>query len=267
MAKKKFNFIIVFLIILSLLITGCNQGNKTQEGDTSLRDVKERGKLIVGTSTAYEPMEFYDENGKLVGIDIEIVEEIAKSMGVNVEIIDQTWQELFESAKNKKADIIISSITITTERSQEMLFSIPYFNAGQSIVVMKENKEITGAETLKGKRLIAETGTTGEITALQYVNSSLLTTYLNDPNSTFMYVSVNNLKNDKGDAIILDYVAAISLVKRDSSLMIVDNPLTQEFYGIATNIDNKALMEEINRILREMKRDGKLEEIQKKWVN
>jgi ABC-type amino acid transport substrate-binding protein len=247
------------LMLICIALVGCKTSSAT---DASLEEVKERGVLMVGISLSYEPMEFTDSNGNIVGVDLDVAGEIARQLGVKMQVKDFGWDELFDAVKSGDADIIISTITITPERGEEMLFSIPYFSSGQVIVVRKETQNIKGVEDFGSVKVGAQENTTCEIAALNYVNDSLLMRYPDgDPQPTIVA-----LKSGEVDAVVMDYVAAASLVKADQSLKIVGPPFTQEYYGIATRLGNNALMDKVNNALREMKRTGMLKEIEDKWL-
>lgn len=268
--KKEYKTNIFCLAILLLVIVGCSKetqvGPEQQIPDRSLLEVRERGKLVVVSDVPYGVMEFFDESGNAAGIDVDIVQEIASSLGVELEFRDYDWESVFVAIKTGESDLAISSITITAERSEEMLFSRPYFNGGQAIVVKKDNDNIKLPDDLADKKVGVQIETTGYDAVQKYTSDELILTYKTiespDPESGMLY----DLKTGNIDAVVLDYIAAVSIVKEDSSLKIVGEPFTQEFYGIATKLGNDALMNEVNSILREMKRSGRLDEIINKWT-
>ncbi len=251
----------IFSVLLAiLLVSGCTQTTVDTPIDRSLLDVQERGKLIVGSAIPYEPMEMFDENGEAIGLDIDIIREVASRLGVEIEIIDYDWDDLFTAVQSGEVDIGISSMTITAERSEVMLFSIPYFNGGQVIVTTDSNEDIKGPEDLAEKKVGAQEGTTCEDVAHEYAREGNVLTFGNAEGL------VTDLLNGDFDAFIVDYVSAVNRVKENPGIKIVGEPLTQEFYGMPTKMGNIALMDEINEILREMKREGRLKEIEDKWL-
>ncbi len=261
----KNGFAILSVFLLLLLISGCAQTVQDDQvveiTDTSLLDVQERGKLIVGTTGDYYPMTFTDESGNFMGVDMEIINEVSNGLGVEVEIKQSDWKELFTKIKSNSVDVVISSVTITPERSEEILFSVPYFIGGQVIVVKKNHDQIEFPEDLRDRMVGTIGGTTCEKAALEYVEKDQLYLFVNGEEA------IAGLLNDTVEAVVGDYVAGVGAVKaHPDDLKLVGEPLTQEFYGIATRLGNNALMDEINKILREMKRSGKLKEIENKWL-
>ncbi len=253
--------IVVFLVVA--VIAGCNitGQSKVESGkptDPSLLNVKQKGSLVVGTDIPYGVMEFYDEAGQPIGIDMDIAHEIASQIDVSMEVKKMPFDDLFDSLKAGEVDVVISAVTITPERQKEMLFSVPYLDAGLSIAVREDNAEINSLEDLGDKRVGVLKGTIGEDMVLEsaYFDPSLVTSYQNNDER------LQDLLEGKLDAIVVHF-----LVKDLPSIKTIGEPLSQSFYGVVTRLNNDALMDEINKTLRELKRSGKLGEIKQKYVN
>ncbi|MBU0758364.1 MAG: ABC transporter substrate-binding protein [Nanoarchaeota archaeon] len=261
--------IIYFVFALSVILLGCRQAEtQDNEGltDSSLLDIKEKGTLIVGTDAPYGKMEFFDESGEIVGIDIDVTKKIADEIGVQLVVRDYEWDALFDAVKSGEIDIAVSSITVTPERSEEMLFSVPYFNGGQVIIVREENKEIRIKEGLKDMKIGVQTDTTGQYEAEKFSGSVTAYDSYEIPEENPRSGMIYDLTAGHLDAIILDYVAGIDVINLEPGLMIVGEPFTQEFYGIATKKDNLALISEINQVLGTMIWAGEIREISNKWT-
>ena len=230
--------------------------------DPLLRKIKEQGEIIVGTDATYPPMESIDEEGNFFGMDIDIAKEIASDLGVKAKFKNIIWEEVFAAVKQGEVDMIISSITITPERAKTMSFSDPYFNAGQVIVIRTDKKEIIkGVEDLVGHALGVQTETTSEKEAKKYTAPALVKSYENYD------LAKEDLLGGEIDAIIIDYPAAVGMVVREKDLQIVGTPFTQEFYGIATQKNQKALLSQINRTIRRLKREEELKVLEEKWLS
>ncbi len=266
MLKK---ILIISSIIIIILIGGyfgyhyyLSSNNKTSQSNlpaSTLSNILKRGKIIVGTEATYPPMEYIDQNGNFVGVDIDIAKEVASDLGVNVEFKNIVWDKIFNSLLQKKTDILISSITILPSRAKIMAFSNPYFNAGQVIVIRKnEANLIKGTADLAGKRLGVQKDTTSDTAAQKYTNKVVrYGTY---------DVAEKDLLVGKLDAIIIDYTAGVGLLRKDENLEIVGEPFTEEFYGIAVRKEDKSLLSKINQTIARLKREGKLKAIEKKWL-
>lgn len=227
--------------------------------DPMLKKIHDRGTITIGTDATYPPMESIDENGDFIGIDIDIAREIAADLGVKVDLQNIIWEELFNTVKEGKVDMIISAITITAERAQTLAFSDPYFNAGQVMVTKKDMADlIRGVEDLKGRKVGTQMETTSETEAKKYTDSVVTFENYN--------LALGDLLEGKVEAIVIDYPAALGMVAENEGLAIVGEPFTQEFYGAAVQIGQNELLGRINETIRRLKQTGELKKLEERWL-
>ncbi len=126
------------------------------------------GALVVCTSLSYEPFQFV-QNDEVVGFDVDLLDLVAAKLGVTQEIIDTPFEGIKsgDATATKKCDAAAAAMSITPEREAVMLFSEPYFDANQALVVPEASTATTLAD-LQGKRVAGQTGTTG----LDYLNAN-----------------------------------------------------------------------------------------------
>jgi len=233
------SLVICFLLMISF--SGCvDQEKKT---DPVIQKIKDAGKLVVGTSTPYEPMEYIDGNGDIVGFDIDVAREIATALDVELEIKDMAFDDLLDAVEDGSVDISIAAITITLERSEQVLFSNAYLNAGQVIIVNDSNTDINNENDLEDKIVGVQDGTTSEEEALKYTNASLVKSYAN------YTAALEAILAEEIDAIVIDYPAGVGLIKDTPGLEIVGDPFTNELYGVAIKKGNSALKSEIDKVI------------------
>ena len=113
-------------------------------------EVKQRGTLIVGMEVAYVPYEFF-KDGKIIGYDPDIIEHIVSKLGVKAQLVDTAWNGIIPALYAKKFDVIISAMTITKERAEKVLFSMPYADASNAILLRSGEDRIKTADDLSGK--------------------------------------------------------------------------------------------------------------------
>ncbi len=239
---------LVLCTILLISFSGCIY--QTEELDPTIQRIKDAGKLLVGTSTPYEPMEYIDINGDIVGFDIDIAEAIATALGVELEIKDMEFNDILFAVQNGSVDISIAAITITLERSEKTLFSNAYINAGQVIIVNETNEDIGGPNDLDNKTVGVQNGTTSEDEAFKYTNSTLVKKY-DDYDEALQHLIAGDL-----DAIIIDYPAGLGLIKETAGLEIVGDPFTDELYGVAMKKGENALKTEIDKVIADIDIDS-----------
>ncbi|MBR4278918.1 MAG: transporter substrate-binding domain-containing protein, partial [Clostridia bacterium] len=134
--------------------------SKEEEATGKLAEVKKAGKLVIATSPDFPPFENL-EGGKVVGIEIDILNIICEELGVELVIEQMNFDAVLPGVQAKKFDVGVSGITITPDREKTTLFSLPYYNAAQ-VIVVKEGSEIKGKDDLEGKTVSVQTGTTAE---------------------------------------------------------------------------------------------------------
>jgi polar amino acid transport system substrate-binding protein len=122
--------------------------------------LQQKGRLQICSDFPYPPMEFYDENGNPMGSDVELGNEIGKRLGLQTQWVNSIFDTIFAAVTGGKCDIILSDTNITVDRSKQVT-QMPYFKAGQSMVVAKGNPQnIKTPMDTCGTSVAAESGTT-----------------------------------------------------------------------------------------------------------
>lgn len=243
--KRLLLLLLVGIVGIGLLLAGCG-------GDT--------GKIRVATDATWAPFEYVDtDTGEIVGFDIDLFDAIAERADLDVEYVNVAWDPLLAGMAEGTYDAAISSITIRPDRLEEMNFSHPYFTAGQIIVVLTSNTDITGTETLFGKSVGVQTGTTGDFEA-QSING---TDVVGFDEIGLAFVA---LMTEQVDAVICDTPVAYGYVATYDILKTVGEILTAEEYGIAVAKGEEELLEKINTALDALLAEGIIEELTTKWL-
>ena len=217
----------------------------------------EAGKLIVSTNAEFPPYEYYDAN-EIVGIDVEIAKAIAEKMGLELEVKDGAFDAIIAEVVSGKADVGIAGMTATDERKQNVDFSDSYAT-GTQVIIVKEDSEIKAATDLEGKSIGVQLGTTGDIMATD-VKDSKVEQYNKGMDA------VQALSQGKIDAVIIDNEPAKFYEKEVSGLKILDEAFAVEEYAIALKKGNTELQTKINETLKELKAEGKIDEIIAKYI-
>lgn len=265
MKIKKIISLLCTIVLVGGVLVACQnnkstQGAKSTENLNSLERVQKAGVLTMGLNDTYPPMEFRDESQKLVGFDIDLGQEIGKKLGVKVEVKTNDWKGIILSLKSKKFDMILSCMTITDARKQEINFSEPYIVGGQRIVVKKGNTNIKTAEDLKGKTIGVQLGTTGEMAANKIQGIKELKKY------DGVTEAFNDLTVGRVDAVIADgQVGGFYLKKKGDELVILDAKLSQEPVGIGFRKEDTHLRDAVQKALDELKADGTMSKLSEKW--
>jgi len=272
--KRRFLFVIIGILIMSMALSGCGSSqsadtNKTKstseqltpvESDGSLERVKQAGKIVIGVDDNFPPMEYRDDNGELVGFDVDLSKEIEKALGVKMEWMPTDWNGVIIALNSKKFDMILSSMSITEERAKSVNFTDPYLYGSQMIVVRGDNKEINSSKDLKGKIVGVQLGSTSEEAARKIDGIREIKTYSQYPEA-FADLSIG-----RTDAVVVDgMVGGYFLTKNPGNYRILDEELVKEPVGIAFRKEDVELRNAVNDVINELKQNGKLRELSLKW--
>lgn len=257
--KKK--LVLVLSLFLVLLVTGCD---KKENNVDNLSKIVQRGKIVIGVKFDAKPFGYLNGKEQLVGYDIDLARAIAKSILGNenrVEFKQVTPSNRILALNSGQVDMIIATMTITKQRMQVVDFSIPYYVAGQSILVPK-NSSITSISDLNGKKVIIVFGSTAENTLRQLAPDANIIGFKT-------YTSgYSALKQGRADAMISDNTILMGFAMADNSVKLLPAIYSKEPYAIAfkkgsesTNLENK-----VNFILKNMEINGELTKLKAKWV-
>jgi polar amino acid transport system substrate-binding protein len=243
--KRFISLALAVILALSVSLTGCT---------------KSTTKIRVATDATWPPFESVNEQTKQIeGFDIDLFNAIAEKAGIEVEFVNVSWDPLLAGMAQGTYDAAISSITITPDRAKQMLFSEPYFAAGQIITVLKSNTSIMSKADLAGKKVAVQLGTTGNIEVDKIAGAT------SKPYDD-IGLAFQDLMNGQVDAVVCDNPVAVNYVATNpSKLKTVGAVFTNEQYGIAVANGKTALLAKINDGLAKVKADGELHTIAVKW--
>ena len=230
---KKIGLLVLFII----LIGGCGKNNDT---------------IVMVTEAGFAPYEYY-ENGKIVGVDIDIANEIAKHMGKKLVIKEVAFDSIINELNSKKADFALAGMSITSERLEEVDFSLEYAESRQVIIALK-NSNIKTVEDLKGKKIAVQLGSVADIYVSEEVEGATVI-----QQKKFLSAS-QDVKSKKADCLIMDALPASELVKNNPDLVILDIELFTDKYAAAVAKGNTDFLHTINSVLNQLMKDGKIEE-------
>lgn len=252
-------------LFMSTGLTSC--GNTMR----SLDDIKASKELIVATNATFQPFE-YIENGEFKGIDIAFMEAYATSIGVNLSVTDIDFDSIIPSIQTYKADLGIAGMTKTESRARVVDFSDSYYEASQVVIVKSDSAYVNYSKdqlllALEGKTIGCQIGTTGE----SYINGSEEMGFSGIKRATCKgykdgLLATKDLSDGNIDAVIIDSAPASLYVKQYSKCEVVKNVvLTEEEYAIAVTKGNTTLLDSLNLFIKEIKANGKFEEILKTY--
>ncbi len=243
------------LLAASLLVlSGCGASSDAN-GDQSAKVLK------FGSDIAYAPFEFMEDGtNNPAGFDIELATAVAEDMGYKAQFETAAFDGLIASLQSGTYDAVISAMTITDKRAEEVLFSDRYFKATQYIA-FKKGASFKSLDDLKGKKIGVQLNTTGQ----EAVEKAGMETHKYDTTPD----ALSDLVNGGVDAVVADSPVVLYFIKQNSNANIEWAPANtpDEFYGVAFKKDNTEIANKFNTSLQKLIDNGKYKEIYKKWFN
>ena len=256
--------IIALILALTLMcgamftLTSCKEDkeeDKTQQGGDNTDTPAAPKKLVVATSPDFPPFENLVD-GKVVGIEVEILELICAELGYEIEFAQIAFDSVIPGVQTGKYDLGVSGISVTPDREKNVLFTTPYCLAAQCIVV-KSDSTIAGKADLTGKTIAVQSGTTAEAFCLE--NDYTVDSYEANADAK------TALTTGKVDAWVVDDLTAAEMCKGDSTVKILGEHMTTEPYAFAFNFEDEVLVMKFDTVIEKLIANGKIAEIFAKY--
>ncbi len=274
--KKILSLSMVAILGVSLLgLIGCtgntstgseNTANAGDAGSTNSSEAQASSgePLVVAMELAYPPFETKDEAGEPSGISVELAMALGEYLGREVEISDTAWDGLIPSLQTGRADLIISSMTITQAREEEVNFSDPYANALLAVLTNTESN-IADIEDLnqEGRRVAVKTGSTGFLYAQEHLPNAEIIALADES------ACVTEVAQGRADGFIYDQLTIYRNNEQNTgTTTALFLPFQEpESWGIAVAEDNEELLAQVNAFLAEFTADGGFDRLTEQYLS
>jgi polar amino acid transport system substrate-binding protein len=230
---------------------------------------KKRGKLMIGCEAAYVPYEFF-KDGKIIGYDPDIADVIVPKLVPEHHFIDTQWSGIIPALYAGKYDCIISAMTITKERAEKVLFTMPYADASNVVLLRADESRIKTADDLSGKIVGVQLGSAaaGIIKVFaEKLKKEGKPGFADVKQYEHYPEAYQDLLNKRIDAVV-NSRSTMMVVMRDAPgkfKMIGGVSPINAYFGMAFRKEDTALRDFFNTNLAAMKTDGSLAKLQEKW--
>ena len=259
---KKTSLLLVALMAGAFMI-GCGKKEEPAKPAAAPAPAPAAAAIVVGLDDHFPPMGFRDEKNEIVGFDIDLAKEAAKRLGVQVTFKPIDWSAKEAELSGKRIDVLWNGLTITEERKANILFTKPYLENRQIVVVTEKSPIKTKAE-LKGKVVGVQDGSSAVDAVQKDEKAAKAIKELKkfaDNVTALMDLSAGRL-----DAIVVDEVVGrYYIAKKADEYRVLDEHFGTEDYGIGTRKDDTDLMNNIQKAMDDMKADGTAATISTKW--
>ncbi|MEX2473782.1 transporter substrate-binding domain-containing protein [Marinobacter sp.] len=218
--------------------------------------------LRIAFDVPYEPFEYKDDNGELTGFEVELADAMCEEMNANCDFVIQAWDGMIPGLLARKFDLIMSSMSITPERAERVLFSEPYYNTpGGWFGPEGFDTDVTDMEAMEGKTVGVQRGTTMDTYVTQEMGG-----VVNIKRYTTAEDMVLDLEGQRLDVVFVDYpVGEQTVLSKDGFKEVAEQVKLGEGVGVAMRKRDADLAEEVNSALRTLKEDGTYDTIMEKY--
>jgi polar amino acid transport system substrate-binding protein len=262
--KKLLSILLALVMVLSLAaLSSCAKtpaANPTPTPTASTPDaptddfstIKAAGKIVIGI-TEYEPMNYYDANGTLVGFDTEFAEAACAKLGITpvFQVID--WESKEVELAGKTIDCIWNGLTVSEDRRANMDFTQSYLTNQQVVVIRAADAALyTDTASFAGKTLVAEEGSAGETSAEADFPGAAYTAVSSQATALL------EVKSGTADAAVIDITMARAMTGAGTDyadLIYLDIQLTDEEYAVGFRLDSSAVAQ-FDTAIAALKADG-----------
>ncbi|MBB1080435.1 amino acid ABC transporter substrate-binding protein [Limosilactobacillus sp. STM2_1] len=247
------------LLTIAALTVGTSAGISSIHAASVNSELKNKGELTIGLEGTYSPYS-YRQNNKLTGFEVELGKAVAKKMGLKAKFVPTKWDSLIAGLGSGKYDVVMNNITQTPERAKQYNFSTPYIKSRFALIV-PANSKIKNLNDIKGKKVVAGTGTNNADIAKKY-GAKLV------PNGDFAS-AVGMIKQGRAEAEINSREAWYSYRKKNNTkgLKMIDVSSEQKPAKISALFNKKdpAIQSSYNKAIKELQKDGTIKKLSEKY--
>jgi polar amino acid transport system substrate-binding protein len=247
--------LIVFSTVTAVFAAGC-----ASQKNPAIAKLLDRKEIKVGVEANFKPLVFKDGKN-LKGIEPELMAKIGNMTGAKMTVTEMAWNDLIPALETGKIDVIMSGMTITEERKKKVNFSYPYIKVGQMAIVNTGNiKDFSSADKIitTNKKVGFIKGTTGDFFVAEKCTKAEKIAFAKTSDG------IKSLAEGKIDVFIID--APVVWEMSNPKLTPLLEPLTEEYLAWAVRKNDEVLLDTMNKCLEQMKKDGSLDSIEKRWV-
>lgn len=232
--------------------------------DPTWERIRATGVLPVCTDPSWPPFEFIDEStGQVTGFDADLARLLAGRLapGVRARLVTVGFDSLYDALLSGRCDVVLSALPYEPMRTEDVVYSVAYFNAGLVLVIPEEVTGVAELADLENKVVGVEWGFVPEGDSHQrlFLQNLGLRRY-DTPEDT-----LRALQSGEVEAVLVDRISALAYLHECRGLRMAGEPITDLNYVIPLRPDSFRLLEEVNRVLLEMREDGTLAGLGERW--
>lgn len=257
--------LIALVALLFFAITGCSTMNSRSSSSPVTDRILSSGEIRIGMSGKQPPFNMKNRAGKLIGMDVDLGNALARTMGVQSKFVSMPFQDLLPALERGEIDIVLSGMTMTSERNLKVAFAGPYFISGKA--ALTKSPSLAAADEPAGINMKARMAVLAGSTSEQFAKRNL-------PEVEVVAVAdydeaVQMVLNDEVAAMIADYpVCILALYQNpDTELVATISPFSFEPIGVALSSDAHLLVNVVQNYFKLLEGTGTLEQLRLAWFD
>lgn len=255
--------IFIFAVFASFLgLVACSSAN-SNGSDANWKSIQKKGELTVATAGTLFPQSYHDDDNKLTGYDVAIMKEVGKRLDLKIKFIEMGIDGMLTALNSGQIDVAGYSIEKDSKNAKKFLYTDAHkYSFGSMIVRQSDDSGIKSLKDLKGKKAAGASTTSYMKVAKKY--GSELVIYDNVTNDVYL----QDVANGRTDVILNDFYlqSMASKALPDIPVKVLEgvyyNPSEANF---AIKLGNEELQKQVNNTIKEMKKDGTLTKLSKKF--
>lgn len=248
----------------TLVTLGACSPDQGEDVSAASSDGRSEGTIRVAMELAYPPFETRDEQGEPSGISVSFMRDFGEAYGFDIQIENTAWDGLIPSLQTGAADCVISSMTITDEREEQVDFTDPYAVA-QLAILANASSGVSSIDDLnqEGKTVAVKTGSTGDVYATEHLASATVLRLADES------ACVTEVTQGRADGFLYDQLTIYrnQAANPDTTTAVYIPFQDPEYWGIAVASGNDALREELNAFIAESKANGEFDRLTEEYLS
>ncbi|GCF93546.1 glutamine ABC transporter substrate-binding protein [Enterococcus florum] len=257
----------VLAVLMTINLAACGK-EKEASGDESWTKIEDAKEITIGLDDTFVPLGFKNDQGEIVGFDVDIATAIFKDYGITPKFQPIDWSMKENELDNGTIDLIWNGYSVTKAREKKVRFTIPYAE-NDHIIMTRKDSGITKREEMKDKILGTQESSSSYESFLK--NPEKLKDLVKDEDAV-QYASFNeafmDLENGRLDGILVSVIYAEYYLKQNDKLddFNLFNPgFKGDSLAVGARKGDKALVDKINQGMKKLEEDGRYAEITEKW--
>jgi polar amino acid transport system substrate-binding protein len=251
------------IVAFALLARPAAAADQSLWEQSTLNAIIKRGELRIGLEAGYAPFEMRDKRGAIIGFDVDLAKLMAHAMGVKPTFVNTQWDGIIPALLTDKFDILMSGMTITSERNLQVNFVGPYVTIGQTVLLNKKDadkvhsyKDLDSAEYT----VVTKLGTSGDNAAHMFMPKAKLKQFETEADA------VTEVRSGRADAFVYDLpYNQVYMLQFPGALALLGEPFTKEPLGWAVRKGDPDFLNWLDNFLLQIKSDGTFDALYVKW--